>query len=230
MYGDPAGPVTVALIGDSHAAHWFPALELIARQRHWRLMPFTKSACSAASVTQYQTTYKRAYLECDTWRRNTIDTMRRIRPGLVVVASSFDTGPPFGMSVGAGARRVWQSGWDRTLGDLSATGAKVAWIADTPILDEEAPACLAEHPDKIGACDIPRTRALRGWAVRTAVAADAKRRGVTVVEPLPWLCAATCPVVVGDVLVYRDSHHLTTVYSTLLAPLLERSLPQPAGS
>ncbi|NKU56538.1 acyltransferase, partial [Rhodococcus hoagii] len=33
--GDVASPSTVALVGDSHAAMWTPALEPVAEQRHW---------------------------------------------------------------------------------------------------------------------------------------------------------------------------------------------------
>ncbi|GGL08798.1 acyltransferase family protein [Mangrovihabitans endophyticus] len=225
VYGDPTGRVTVALLGDSHAAQWFPALELLARQRHWRLRPFTKSACTAADATVYQTTYKRAYTECDTWRRNTIDTMRTLRPDLVVVASSLKTSRPHGASSGADATAEWRAAWARTFGALRATGARVAWVADTPFLEQDAPECLAAHPDRVGSCAVRRDAALRGLPVRRAVAADAPGRGITVIEPLPWLCATSCPVIVDDVLVYRDSHHLTTVYATLLAPLLGRALP-----
>ncbi len=35
--GDVEAPTTVALVGDSHAAMWHPALEPMARERHWRL-------------------------------------------------------------------------------------------------------------------------------------------------------------------------------------------------
>jgi hypothetical protein len=38
---------------------------------------------------------------------------------------------------------------------------------------------------------------------------------------VPWLCTAqTCPVIVGNLLVYRDESHLSTAYSSLLARLL----------
>ena len=39
------GAITVALVGDSHAAHWFPALNVIAKERGWRLVPLTKFSC-----------------------------------------------------------------------------------------------------------------------------------------------------------------------------------------
>ena len=46
------------------------------------------------------------------------------------------------------------------------------------------------------------------------------------VDPIPWLCARRCPLVVGDLLVYRDTNHLTTAYAETLAPLLASALPR----
>jgi hypothetical protein len=34
----------------------------------------------------------------------------------------------------------------------------------------------------------------------------------------------SCPVILGDVLLYRDDNHLTTTASLLLAPYLEAAL------
>ena len=45
VYGDRKGKITVALVGDSHAAQWFPALADVARRHHWRIVTFTKVAC-----------------------------------------------------------------------------------------------------------------------------------------------------------------------------------------
>src|SRR5690606_15409155 len=45
VHGDEEASYTVALVGDSHAAQWLPALQQIASQRHWRVENYTKSAC-----------------------------------------------------------------------------------------------------------------------------------------------------------------------------------------
>src|SRR3954453_18749481 len=46
-FGVPAGraAATVAIVGDSHAAHWIPALERVARARRWRALSLYKSRC-----------------------------------------------------------------------------------------------------------------------------------------------------------------------------------------
>ena len=53
--------------------------------------------------------------------------------------------------------------------------------------------------------------------------------GGVYLDVTPWLCtASTCVVQVGNLLAYCDDNHLTTTYTTWLAPLLgyqlERSI------
>jgi serine/threonine protein kinase len=49
---------------------------------------------------------------------------------------------------------------------------------------------------------------------------------VTLIDPVPWLCTDFCPPVIGNVLAYRDSNHLTTTYARTVAPLLDAALPE----
>jgi hypothetical protein len=51
------------------------------------------------------------------------------------------------------------------------------------------------------------------------------KAGATLVDPMPWFCSLkTCPVVVGNILVYKDESHISTIYARLLAPLLAERL------
>ena len=58
--------------------------------------------------------------------------------------------------------------------------------------------------------------------------------GVTVVDMNDFFCEnGTCSPVVGGVVGYRDSHHITATYATTLAPYLgerlESAVPEIAG-
>ena len=76
VYGDDkAGTVTIALVGNSHAAHWFPAIELLARQRGWRLIPFTKFSCVFVDMRIWSPRLKREYTECEAWRERVVDRL-----------------------------------------------------------------------------------------------------------------------------------------------------------
>jgi hypothetical protein len=225
VYGDTASATTVVLFGDSHAAHWFPAMLRLAEQRRWKLVSLTKSACTATDAPIMHETLKRAYTECGAWHRNTVARIVALKPALVVVATSFayrlvdtQTDPT----------AQWRAAWDGTLTALRGSGAPVTVIADTPYLRDRAPACVSESPRDVGACGRPSRTALHGPQQRAVVFGHSSDEGVTVVDATPWLCSDFCPAVVGNVLVYRDSNHLTTVYSRALAPLLGARLrPRP---
>jgi hypothetical protein len=70
-------------------------------------------------------------------------------------------------------------------------------------------------------CAFPRAAAVeRAFAIR-----DAARRvpGVGVLDATSQFCLpAVCPAVIGDVLVYRNSGHLTASYVNTMAPWLAR--------
>src|SRR5262252_407651 len=47
-YGDGTSEAKIVLFGDSHAEHWFPAVNQLALDNHWRLLTLLKSSCPAA--------------------------------------------------------------------------------------------------------------------------------------------------------------------------------------
>ena len=61
---------------------------------------------------------------------------------------------------------------------------------------------------------------------RLAIEADvAGNLGARYIDTSDWLCTdAACPMMIGDILLYRDATHITTVASEWFRPLLEASL------
>jgi hypothetical protein len=45
FFGNGRSDVSMALIGDSHASQWTDALDVIAKDRGWRLIVYTKQSC-----------------------------------------------------------------------------------------------------------------------------------------------------------------------------------------
>jgi peptidoglycan/LPS O-acetylase OafA/YrhL len=212
-YGDLGADRTVVLFGDSHAAQWFPALVRIALDRHWRLVSLTKSGCTAADATIWNDVLQRAYTECDAWRRTAIARIDGLRPALIVVSSTYAyrlTDP----------HATWQAAWARTFAALSP--APVAVLSDTPTMNVQVPECLSQH--SLSACN-REVAATMGQAQRRILAGFGGQ--VTVIDPVPWLCSTVCPTVLGNLLVYRDSAHLTAAMAEALAPLLAARLPLP---
>ena len=223
-YGDPAATKTVVLFGDSHAAQWFPAVERWADRRHWRLVELTKSSCSAADLTLWHDTLKRAYTECVAFHRSAIERIRQLRPALVVVGSSFNYRPA---TPAADVSGQWRQAWDKTFDDLRGSGARVAAIADTPYMGGSVPECLAApaNAGHAGNCTRRLSASLRGPEQRAVFLSYAGSPRATVIDPITWLCTDVCPPIVGNLLVYRDSNHMTMTYATALTPLLAAKLP-----
>lgn len=94
-----ASATTVALVGDSHAAMWFPALDRIAAQRQWRLETMGKVTCPMFDLPITSPYLGRAYTECTQWRAQILDRLRAERPALVVVSMSRRYGLDYGFTV-----------------------------------------------------------------------------------------------------------------------------------
>jgi peptidoglycan/LPS O-acetylase OafA/YrhL len=231
VFGDASSSTTVVLIGDSHAAQWFPAFARLATVEHWRLVTLTKSACTPADVTVYNDNYKRTYTECDAWRAKAFAQIAAAHPALVVMAMSRSYIFVDGSSTTTVAQSpdLWDAGIAASLRRLTASADHVALIGDTPRSNVDPPVCLSKHLDNVLACATPSASAID--AKRTAAdRALAAAAGATFIDPTPWVCPSEpCPVVIGNYLVFRDSHHLTTPFSTALARRLLAALPPPLG-
>lgn len=230
VYGDPSGDTTVALFGDSHAMHWFPALDRIAKERDWRLVGITKSACPPAAVTRYNPTLRREYRECDAWREAALRRIEREDPDLIVTGSLTTYGVmEDGRRLGRDAsEEALERGYLATLGRLRATGANLAVMKDVPHPDKDIPECVSRSLDRLERCAFPKDEGLDFPAVDERVAE--RTEGARLVDPTPVVCPGErCPAVIGDVLVYRNGSHLTPTYVRSLTPWLDERLPAPSN-
>ena len=227
-YGDPASDVTVALVGDSHAAQWEPALRVLAEENGWRLDTYTKSACLFADVDVWLPSVDGPYASCAAWSANVTAKFVSAPPDVVVVSTSGSyaaadaTGPLTGKAsfdaLASGVARMWQ--------ELRAGGSTVAVITDSPRPKVDMPECVGEHRDKLVACAFSHDGAVaRSAAALQEAAASEVTAGVEMIDLTDYICPqAECPAVIGGVLVFRDSHHLTGTYVKSLAPMLGRRI------
>ncbi|GAA2165524.1 MULTISPECIES: acyltransferase family protein [Glycomyces] len=224
VYGDPEGAKTAMLFGDSHAAQWFPALDRIMEDRGWRLVARTKSACTPVSVSVEDQETGEYYEQCDDWRGNVLDEIDETAPEMVILGSA-ETSSLVGVD---DKTQAWLDGWQTTLDRIGEAGAQVVAIADTPWSEEPVPECISMHLDELQECNIAESEGIKLPDRRAAAIELQEEAGAVVIDPLPWFCTqGTCPVIVSDILVYRDAHHMTTHYAVTLESLLEAALPDP---
>ncbi|MCX6533739.1 MAG: SGNH hydrolase domain-containing protein, partial [Actinobacteria bacterium] len=61
--------------------------------------------------------------------------------------------------------------------------------------------------------------------ISQAIESVAAETGVAVIDPTRWFCLDDiCPPIVGDLLVYRDGHHMADLFAGQLEQLLGHTL------
>ena len=227
VYGDAGSDTVVVLWGDSHAAQWFPALERLATANHWRLLPLVKANCPPVDIPARPPKLGRSYPECTDWRAWALDVIRAERTDLVVISySNTATIEADGRVVPSiEAPGVWNAALERTLGGLTEAARHVALISDSPHPKQSIPSCVSRHLDNVLECAASRSDAIASARIE-AERRITSRLGVAFVDPTPWLCPSDpCPVVIGRLLVYSDSSHITATVAAALARRVGAELP-----
>ncbi|MDB5940370.1 MAG: acyltransferase, partial [Polaromonas sp.] len=216
--GSGEAPITLALFGDSHAAHWYPAFARLAEDGAIKLKNHTKSSCPSAEMPVLRLGVP--YTECQVWRSAVVRELVRNPPD-VVVLSNFAEGA--GDPADPSFVRAWGAAMEQTIARMS-TASKVIVMADTPHFEVAPSTCLSAHLSKASACGASPEHAL--WpATFQAERAAALTNGGYVVNLNTALCSQSlCPAIIGNLLVYRDSHHLTATFAESQAPALLQEL------
>ena len=212
-YGVKDSAITIALVGDSHASHWFPAIEAIALERGWRLLTFVKVSCSFTTLAQRNLALKREYRECAAFNEATVARLNDVKPALTIIVNRRTFRPINGGSTPELAGVAF--------GDMVARlpGA-TAIIVDTPDPGREVPACLSKHQSDIRDCLFTQDDAdNREIGVAEGVAAQVS--GARLIDLTSEICDAwPCSPISDGVLIYRDADHMTETFSrSLAAPL-----------
>jgi len=226
IYGDTTSTTEVVLFGDSHALAWFPAFNQVAKEEHWKLLSLTMSACSAADIPAYNPSTASLMQNCPIWRKASIQRIIAAHPYMVLVASTsgFATTVKGVLSTGSARSAIFTAGMNRTLAQLKSSGAKVILMSDTPALDKDPLVCLSAHPKSTLACATPVGDAIsNSWiAVESQIAAH---NSIPLIQPQLWVCPTSpCPVVIGNLLTYFDTGHMTATFSQALAGRLKTAL------
>ena len=185
------------VLGDSHAAMWMPALIQFAQRYHWRLVPLIKPGCVPAAI---------ASGNCATWYRWALTHVRRLQPRAVVLSQTWWSG-----SAQEGIDAV-----SRALQDLAPLTPRLAVIEDPPGSGRATLDCLLARGATLGSCAFRVTPDQMATYASLRLAARAAHAAY--VPTLRWFCVRDlCPAVVGTIVTYRDSTHITATYARQLA-------------
>jgi len=222
VFGDTKHPVlTVALVGDSMAGNWWPALQVIAVQRHWKLVTELRAGCAWTATMMIFS--GGTYTACHSWGAAVLhDLLSTVRPDVVVTSDypSLRTvahpkgGPLAEAEVGAGMAKYWTQ--------LQDAGISVVAIRETPDVGVNEPDCVTKNPASLGKCDVSAAKAITRHPPTEYAA---RLTGVPVIDMNRLICQPReCSPIVGNVLVFLDNRHITVSYSLTTAPYLEDRL------
>ena len=75
-------------------------------------------------------------------------------------------------------------------------------------------------------CGLDQDVAVENTDLREAGIEIQEAKGVTVIDTVKWLCVdGECPPIVGNMLVLRDTNHITTPYAKWLSNAMLEELP-----
>jgi len=219
IYGDPNGSVKIVLFGDSHAAEWMPALNKIGAANGWKLIVHVKKACPDADIPTDKDPNR---TDCAKWRSRVIDLMSQMQPDLVIMSSY--RYKQVGAAAGRDPDTVWKEGIDKTVALVRPLTKHLLLLGDSATPKEDIPTCLAGHLSSVSSCMQSRDGAVRPGrlAVEREIAA---KYDADFIPTSDWMCTDTaCPVIIGNVMMYRDNSHITASASVFLAPYVEAAV------
>ena len=220
----------IALVGDSHAAHWRGALEVVAQARQWRGFSLTRSGCPFSTAPPRLE--KARSRSCMAWRRAVRSWFTKHPKVQTVFVSHLATSavrPPKGKSAATHQIDSYMRAWRW----LPKTVRQIIVLRDTPFSTENTPLCveraMRRRKPAGQACAISRGRALR--RDRAAIAARRDRSGrVHLVDLTHHMCSKrNCFPVIGGVLVHKDATHITSLFAGTLGPFLLKRVARLLG-
>jgi SGNH domain-containing protein len=216
-FGDTTSSFAVALVGNSHAGQWLPALQVAAAQYHWRIITYLASRCAFAETLQTFGT-STADQNCLSWVHSVESRITHGTFRLVVMTNRISVAA-FGHSF-AHSYTPYLDGYTAVLKKLHTAHKRVYGIRDTPAPGFDVPGCLAAHPSNYTVC----SAAPGDWLPNEPLyrAADAVNDPHIHAANMTWyICKPTrCYGAVGGVTAYRDPTHLTATYNRTIGRYL----------
>lgn len=220
VYGVADGARTVVLVGDSTAAQWLPALETVAERQGWRVVSHSKSSCGFIGVAMPRR--RGEYEACTQWNAALLDQLLSEPPDLVITTMS----PRYSMmnARNEAARRAgYADGLTQVWNALAQAGVPVAVIRPTPGFAFDVLECYAANTGDPERCGAERSDVLPVDDAVSAAVPLASR--AYLLDLTDGICSPErCEAVVGNVIVYRDRHHLTATYTRTLSDAFEQRL------
>ncbi len=225
VYGNENAEKTTVLLGDSIGAQWFSAITHMHDPKQWRIVVLTKSSCPMVDEPYFYARIGREYTECSEWRDRAIEWLDKQKVDRLFIGGTASL---------EFTDEQWQAGTMRFL-DKLATVSSIYLVEANPILPFNGPDCLLKSKgvsSGMGNCRAPAENS-RYTHVAKILENTAKQ-----FKNVRWLATAdfVCPNKVctavtknntgDDVIVFRDSQHLTDSFVAMGAPYFKKKIDE----
>ena len=224
-YGDKAATRTIALAGGSHAEHWITALDLLGRLHHFKVVTYLKMGCPLTTEKKPLVMGdNRPYPKCREWNERVMPKLLADHPDYVFTTSTRPWNIKPGDVMPASYVGIWEA--------FSRNNIPILAMRDTPWLVRNGRPyfptdCLADGGDAIS-CGIKRSAVLSDRNQTLDFVGQ-----FPLLKPLDMSDAVCrkdfCRAVEGNVLLYHDSHHISTTYMRTMTNELGRQIAAATG-
>ncbi|HLJ04089.1 MAG TPA: acyltransferase family protein [Solirubrobacteraceae bacterium] len=208
---------TIVVLGDSHAEQWLPDVLSFAKTDGWVVVPLIKQGCTAS---RWMTGFEAP--SCPVWFKWALHVISTLRPTVVFVGSEY-------MTLSSQLDPSAAGGLDRVAKDLRGHAGHVVIMGDVISHKGQPVDCLLGAHATPEGCSEPLRN---GESDQTAfVAQQASYDKVSFIDPTGWFCdKGTCPLVVGNVITFRDENHVSATYATALRDVFRSAFYAAIGS
>lgn len=201
-------PFKVVMSGGSHVVQFYSPFRQIADEEGWELIVIDKSGCRLA-VDEPDSSRRQSCIE---WNKNALDVIIGEEPDLVVTLGTVthSTKPEQLDQTQVAAWTV-----------LTDAGIPVLTMRDTPRFPEAVPECLEQAKDVLD-CGVQTSDAYTGTSpLRTGGPLPL----VTELDLSERMCdEEMCPPIIGNIVAYRDTSHITDTFARHLTPYVREDL------
>jgi hypothetical protein len=141
--------------------------------------------------------------------------MDELEPDLIVMTASHEY-PNSGVE--------WSAGMAETVDRVAPLTPRLVMLGDNPNARDLPSNCLSSNLFSASVCSNSRDAAIVQDRIEIEYSI-ATQRSLEFIDTTDWFCTdRTCPVMVGDILLYRDATHLSTTASEFIRPVFEFAL------
>ncbi len=225
QFGRPNTESVFLVVGDSHAAHWLPALDAASARVGVTLECRTMAGCPAQPVRIGDPTGRLDESVCERYRAQTTELIARSRPSGVILAGAAARYLQLGYSISSGRLHgldAWNTSLRSYVTALRNNDVEVGLIFDNPYVPFDPIECLARTRSE-AACPVERVRAHR----EIALAHEGERNAIrglaaATVDPEQFICVAeTCELLTRREVVFKDEEHVSVSFSRSVSARFE---------